>query len=273
MLRNGIPLSGPLRNKLLAALPAADWKRVQPNLEPIEVTRGATLCESNACLGYAYFPTTAIVSLMYGTVDGASTEIAAVGNEGFAGVTLLMGGAMTPNRVVVQSKGWLYRLNAEILKEEFARGGWMQHLLLRYMRALLTLMGQTAVCGRHHSVFQQVCRWLLLSSDRVASPELLITHEWLSHLLGVRREGVTDSLRQLQSSGLLASTHRGHITIVDRAGIEARCCECYGVVRREFDHLLGLAQYSPYKLAFSSAIDDTARLCSGVECTCAMAAV
>lgn len=272
MLRNAIPLGGSRQNKLLASLPYPDWKRLQPHLEPIEVKRGDTLCESAARLGHACFPTTAVISLLYVTADGESTEIAAVGNEGVVGVTLIMGGALSPNQVMAQSNGWVYRLNGEILKKECARGGWMQQLLLRYTRALLTLMGQTAVCNRHHSVYQKVCRWLLLTSDRVASQDVAITHEWLATMLGIRREGVTDALRQLQIAGLITGS-RGHITIVDRAGIEARCCECYGVVRREFDHLLGLGAYSPYKLPFSYSIEETARQCSGVGCTCAMATV
>jgi CRP-like cAMP-binding protein len=184
-----------------------------------------------------YFPTTSIVSLLYVMADGASAEIAVVGNEGVIGVSLFMGGETTPSRAVVQSAGYAYRLSGQLLKEEFTRAGAMQHLLLRYTQALITQMAQTAVCNRHHSLDQQLCRWLLLSLDRLASNELVMTQELIANMLGVRREGVTEAAGRLQSAGLI-EYRRGHITVINRAGLEARTCECYAVVKKESDRLL-----------------------------------
>jgi CRP-like cAMP-binding protein len=225
------------QNRLLAALPEIEWERVQRNLKPVPMPLGEAVYESGAHLDHVYFPTTSIISLLYVMADGASAEIAVVGNEGLVGVALFMGGESTPSRAVVQSEGWAYRLKGQLLKEEFERGGAMQHLLLRYTQALLTQMAQTAVCNRHHSIDQQLCRWLLLSLDRLASDELTMTQELIANMLGVRREGVTEAAGKLQSAGLIRYS-RGRISVLDRAGLEARCCECYAVVKRESDRLL-----------------------------------
>jgi len=198
---------------------------------------GQALYESGSQLRYVYFPTTAIVSLLYVMEDGRSAEIAVVGNEGIVGVSLFMGGETTSSRAVVQSAGDAYRLKGRVLKQEFERAGPMQHLLLRYTQALLTQMAQTAVCNRHHSLDQQLCRWLLLSLDRLASDELTMTQELIANMLGVRREGVTEAAGNLQSAGLI-HYRRGHITVLNRSGLEARVCECYHVVRKEFHRLL-----------------------------------
>ena len=198
---------------------------------------GEVVYESGSRLEYVYFPTTSIVSLLYVMADGASAEIAVVGNEGMVGVVLFMGGETTPSRAIVQSAGSAYRLPGHSMKEEFVRGGAMQHLLLRYTQALLTQMAQTAVCNRHHSVDQQLCRWLLLSLDRLPSNKLTMTQELIANMLGVRREGVTEAAGKLQSAGLIQYS-RGRITVVDRPGLEARACECYDVVKRESDRLL-----------------------------------
>jgi CRP-like cAMP-binding protein len=224
-------------NKLLAALPDAEWERVDRNLQRTLMPLGATVYESGAQLHYAYFPTTSIVSLLYVMVDGASAEIAIVGNDGILGVPLIMGGKSTPSIAVVQSEGWAYRLKGELLKEEFSRGGALQRVLLLYMQVRLTQMAQTAVCNRHHSIDQQLCRWLLLSLDRLPSDELTMTQELIANMLGVRREGVTEAAGRLQTAGLIHYS-RGRITVVDRAGLEARCCECYAVVKQESDRLL-----------------------------------
>jgi CRP-like cAMP-binding protein len=229
---------GPARqNWLLAALPDAEWERLAPNLKPVFMPLGKSIYESGAQLDHVYFPTTCIVSLLFVMIDGASAEIAVVGKEGLVGVALFMGGETTPNRAVVQSEGWAYRLKGQFLKDEFTRGGEMQHLLLRYTQALLTQMAQTAVCNRHHSIDQQLSRWLLLSIDRLESDELKMTQELIANMLGVRREGVTEAAGNLQKAGLIRYS-RGHITVIDREGLEARCCECYGVVKREYDRLL-----------------------------------
>jgi CRP-like cAMP-binding protein len=188
-------------------------------------------------LNHVYFPTTAIVSLLYVMENGASAEIAVVGNEGVVGIALFMGGDTVPNRAVVQSAGQAYRLQGQLLKEEFNRAGALQHLLLRYTLAMLTQMAQTAVCNRHHSVDQQLCRWLLLSLDRLPSNELIMTQELIANMLGVRREGVTEAVGKLQSAGLI-DHERGRITVLDRPGLETRVCECYDVVRNEFARLL-----------------------------------
>jgi CRP-like cAMP-binding protein len=198
---------------------------------------GAALYEPGVRLRYLYFPTNSIVSLLYVMADGASAEIAVVGNEGVIGVSLFMGGETTPSRAVVQSAGHAFRLPGQVLKEEFTRGGAMQHLLLRYTQALLTQMAQTAVCNRHHSLDQQLCRWLLLSLDRLPGNYLVMTQELIANMLGVRREGVTEAAGNLQEAGLIHYS-RGRITVVDRPGLEARTCECYAVVKLECDRLL-----------------------------------
>jgi len=227
----------PRQNHLLAALPAQDFARLSANLELVPMPLGHVLYESGSELRQVYFPTTAIVSLLYVMIDGASAEIAVVGNEGIIGVALFMGGETMPNRAVVQSAGHAYRLRGQLLKEEFNRSGQMQHLLLRYTQALLTQMAQTAVCNRHHSLDQQLCRWLLLSLDRLPSEELVMTQELIANMLGVRREGVTEAAGDLQRAGLIRY-QRGRIAVLDRTGLEARACECYGVVKKEFDRLL-----------------------------------
>jgi CRP-like cAMP-binding protein len=198
---------------------------------------GRVLYESGMRIGHVYFPTTAIVSLLYVLIDGSSAEIAIVGNDGLVGIALFMGGESTPSRALVQSEGWAYRIAAPILKQEFARGGATQHLMLRYTQALITQMAQTAVCNRHHSIDQQLCRWLLLSLDRLMGRDLQMTQELIANMLGVRREGVTEAAGKLQAAGLIHYS-RGRITVLDRHGLEARCCECYEVVRREYERLM-----------------------------------
>jgi CRP-like cAMP-binding protein len=225
------------QNHLLAALPAADFERIQPHLKLVPLPLGSVLYESGSSMRNVYFPTTAIVSLLYMLADGASAEIAVVGNEGMIGVSLFMGGETTTNRAVVQSAGHAYRLPSQLIKDEFIRAGPMQHLLLRFTQALITQMAQTAVCNRHHSVDQQLCRWLLLSLDRLASNDLVMTQELIANMLGVRREGVTEAAGKLQLAGLIQYS-RGHITVLDRLGVEARSCECYAVVKAESDRLL-----------------------------------
>jgi CRP-like cAMP-binding protein len=227
----------PHQNHLLDALPASDYERVASHLELIPMNLGDVLYESGAKLRYVYFPTTCIISLLYVMEDGASAEIAIVGNEGILGISLFMGGNTTPSRAVVQSAGHAFRLRADLLSNEFERYGPTMHLLLRYTQALITQMAQTAVCNRHHSVDQQLCRWLLLSLDRLASNELSMTQELIANMLGVRREGVTEAAGNLQEAGLIHYT-RGRITVIDRPALEARCCECYEVVKAEFDRLL-----------------------------------
>jgi CRP-like cAMP-binding protein len=231
------PIPAPLQNNLLAALPADEYARIFRTLELAPMPLGEALYESGAQMHHVYFPTTAIVSLLYVMEDGSSAEIAMVGYEGIVGVPLFMGGETTPGRAVVQSAGHAYRMRGQLLKDEFYRAGTMQHLLLRYTQALLTQMAQTAVCNRHHSLDQQLCRWLLLSLDRLPSNRLVMTQELIANMLGVRREGVTEAAGNLQKAGLI-EYHRGHITILDRAGLEARVCECYAVVKRESDRLL-----------------------------------
>ena len=227
----------PCQNHLLEALPAEERKRIFPMLELVPLPLGHTVCEPGVPMRHVYFPTTCIVSLLYVMEDGASAEIAVVGNEGIVGVSLFMGGETTTSRAVVQSAGHAYRLQGQLLKDAFFRAGPMQRLLLRYTQALLTQMAQTAVCNRHHSVDQQLCRWLLLSLDRLPSNELTMTQELIANMLGVRREGVTEAAGNLQHAGLI-EYHRGRITVVDRPGLEARVCECYEVVKKEFDRLL-----------------------------------
>ena len=227
----------PRQNHLLAALPTGDYQRIAPHLELVTMPLSEVLYESGRPLRHVYFPTTSIVSLLYVMEDGASAEIAVVGNEGILGIALFMGGETTPSRAVVQSAGEGYRLKAQLLKKEFNLAGPMLHLLLRYTQSLITQMAQTAVCNRHHSVDQQLCRWLLLSLDRLESNELIMTHELIANMLGVRREGVTEAAGKLHDLGLI-NYSRGHIMVRDRPGIEQRCCECYGVVKRETDRLL-----------------------------------
>jgi CRP-like cAMP-binding protein len=224
-------------NRLLAALPDAEWSRWQPQLESVHMPLGQVLYESGATLSHVYFPTTAIVSLLYVMENGASAEIAVVGYEGIVGVSLFMGGGSTPSRAVVQSAGEGFRLDARTMLDEFERAGPVLHLLLRYTQALITQMAQTAVCNRHHSVDKQLCRWLLLSLDRLRSNQLEMTQELIANMLGVRREGVTESALRLQRAGLIHYS-RGHITVLDRAGLEQRTCECYAVVKKEYDRLL-----------------------------------
>ncbi|MFL9898073.1 Crp/Fnr family transcriptional regulator [Paraburkholderia fungorum] len=227
----------PKDNHLLSVLPKAEWERIAPHLVELDMPLGEVVYESGDRLDFVYFPTTAIVSLLYVMEDGASAEIAIVGNEGLIGIALFMGGETTPSRAVVQSAGQAYRLGAHFLKEEFHRAGPVQRLLLRYTQALITQMAQTAVCNRHHSIDQQLCRWLLLSVDRLPSNELRMTQELIANMLGVRRSGVTEAAMKLQDAGLIRYSY-GHIEVIDRPGLEARVCECYGVVRREFDRLL-----------------------------------
>jgi CRP-like cAMP-binding protein len=227
----------PTQNRLLAALPAGEFERLAPHLELVPMRLGDALYESGQRLQHVYFPTTSIVSLLYIMEDGASAEIAVVGNEGILGISLFMGGETTPSRAVVQSAGHGYRLEAKLLKAEFNRAGPVLHLLLRYTQALITQMAQTAVCNRHHSVEQQLCRWLLLSLDRLSSNELVMTQELIANMLGVRREGVTAAAGDLQRAGLIRYS-RGRITVVNRPGLERHVCECYAVVKKEFDRLL-----------------------------------
>ena len=227
----------PRQNHLLAALPEAVLNAWLPQLESVDLQLGQVLYESGGTLSHVYFPTTAIVSLLYVMENGASAEIAVVGNEGLVGVSLFMGGESTPSRAVVQSAGRGFRLLAAVMKAEFDRAGPVLHLLLRYTQALITQMSQTAVCNRHHSLDQQLCRWLLLSLDRLQGSELVMTQELIANMLGVRREGVTEGALKLQRAKLIRYT-RGRITVLDRPGLEQRTCECYAVVKKEYDRLL-----------------------------------
>jgi CRP-like cAMP-binding protein len=222
---------------LLAALPDEEWRRWLPQLEEVVMPLGQVLYESGATLSHVYFPTTAIVSLLYVMENGASAEIAVVGNEGIVGISLFMGGESTSSRAVVQSAGNGLRLKAQMIKNEFNRAGPVLHLLLRYTQALITQMAQTAVCNRHHSLDQQLCRWLLLSLDRLQDNELVMTQELIANMLGVRREGVTEGALKLQQGGLIRYA-RGRISVLDRPGLEMRTCECYAVVKKEYDRLL-----------------------------------
>lgn len=231
-----MPLNKPELNHLLAALPAAAMARWKPHLEPVTFKLGTALYESGSTLDHVYFPTTAIVSLLYVMEDGDSAEIAVVGNEGLVGISIFMGGESTPSRAVVQSAGKGFRIPSSVMKDEFKYAP-VLHLLLRYTQALITQMSQTAVCNRHHSLDQQLCRWLLLSLDRLSGNELVMTQELISNMLGVRREGVTAAALNLQKAGLIQYA-RGHITVMDRAGLEKRTCECYAVVKKEYDRLL-----------------------------------
>jgi len=227
----------PRKNWLLAALPEEEYTRWLPRLELIDMPLGAVLYESGGTLSYVYFPTTAIVSLLFVLENGASAEIAVVGNEGIVGISLFMGGLSTPSRAVVQSAGKGFRLSAKIMLPEFNLAGPVMHLLLRYTQALITQMSQTAVCNRHHSLDQQLCRWLLLSLDRMHTEELVMTQELIANMLGVRREGVTEAAGQLQQAKII-HYRRGHILVLDRPRLEQRSCECYAVVKKEYDRLL-----------------------------------
>lgn len=227
----------PTSNLLLAALPAGDFEGLLPHLEPVALPLGWALYESGDRLSHVFFPTEGIVSLLYVMEDGASAEIAVTGNESLIGISLFMGGESTPSRAIVQSAGHAYRLGSEVLKREFERGGPLQHLLLRYTQALITQIAQTAVCNRHHAVEQQLCRWLLLSLDRLSCNEMHMTQELIANMLGVRREGVTEAAGRLQDAGLIRY-HRGQIAVLDRPGLEQRVCECYAVVKQECDRLL-----------------------------------
>jgi CRP-like cAMP-binding protein len=229
--------NSPLQNHLLAALPAADFERLVPHLEDVPMPLGDALYEPDSQLRHAYFPTTSIVSLYYVTKSGAAAETAGVGNEGVVGVSLFMGGDTTPSSAMVRTAGYGYRLERRLLKQEFDRTGAMQRLLLRYTQALVTQMAQTCACNRHHVLEQQLCRWLLLTLDRLPTRELTMTQELVAGMLGVRREGVTEAAGNLQRAGLI-SYRRGHISVLDRRGLEVQSCECYGVVRKEMDRLL-----------------------------------
>jgi CRP-like cAMP-binding protein len=229
--------SEPRQNRLLAALPSALFARWFPELEAVDLPLGKVLYEAGGTLDHFYFPTTAIISLLYVMKSGASAEIGIVGSEGVVGISLFMGGQTTPSRAVVQSGGQGFRLKATALMKEFDRGGPVLHLLLRYTQALITQMAQTAVCNRHHSLDQQLCRWLLLSLDRLNSNQLVMTQELIANMLGVRREGVTEAAGHLQHAGLI-SYRRGQITVLNREGLEQRSCECYAVVKREYERLL-----------------------------------
>lgn len=227
----------PRQNRILAALPAPALERLYPQLERVVLPLSEVLYESGARVQHVYFPVDSIVSLLRVLSDGASAEIAVVGNEGIVGVALFMGGETMSNRTVVQSAGYAYRLRSQLLKAEFDQAGELQHLLLRYTQALLTQTSQTAVCNRHHSLDQQLCRWLLLSLDRVSSNQLTMTQELIANMLGVRRAGVTKAAGKLQRAGLIRYS-RGHITVIDRPRLEGRACECYHVVKTEYDRLL-----------------------------------
>jgi CRP-like cAMP-binding protein len=230
-----LPLD-PRENKLLAALPESDWQRWLPQLEFVSLPLGQVLYESGDTLSHVYFPATAIISLLYVMENGASAEIAVVGNEGLVGISLFMGGESTTSRAVVQSAGQGFRLASQAIKEEIKRAPVM-HLFLRYTQALITQMSQTAVCNRHHTLHQQLCRWLMLSLDRLPDNKLEMTQELIANMLGVRRQGVTEAALKLQDLGLIRYT-RGRILVLDREGLEKRCCECYRVVKDEYDRLL-----------------------------------
>jgi CRP-like cAMP-binding protein len=225
------------KNSLLSALPSPIRDRWLPHLESVDMGLGDVVYESGATLSHVYFPATAVVSLLYVLENGASAEIAVVGNEGIVGVSMFMGGKSTPSRAVVQSAGQVFRLKAETLEDEFNRAGPVRHLLLRYTQTLITQMSQTAVCNRHHSLDRQLCRWLLLSLDRLQGDELIVTQELIANMLGVRRERVTEGALKLQHAGLIQYA-RGRISVLDRPGLEKRTCECYAVVKKEYDRLL-----------------------------------
>ena len=225
------------QNQLFHSIPPEEWKRVLPHLTMVDLQLGMILYEPGMKMTHAFFPSTAIVSLLYGLENGASAEIAVVGNEGLVGISIFMGGETTTSRAVVQSAGFGYKIKSSILLSEFNRSVPVMHLLLRYTQALISQMTQTAVCNRHHSLDQQLCRWLLLSADRLTGNELIMTQELIANMLGVRREGVTEAATKLQKEGLIKYA-RGHITILNRTGLEQRTCECYKVVKKEYDRLL-----------------------------------
>jgi CRP-like cAMP-binding protein len=255
-MSNGIPRPpmtsphSPLQNQLLAALPAADFARLAPHLEPIPMLLGETLYEPGGQLQHVYFPTTAIVSLLYIMETGLSAEIAGVGNEGILGISLFMGGDTTPSSAVVQTAGHGYRLRGALLKQEFNRAGAMQRLLLRYTHALVTQMCQTAACNRHHSIEQQLCRWLLATLDRLPGNELVMTQQLVASALGVRREGITEAAGNLQRAGVIRY-RRGHISVLERPGLETRACECYAVVKKELHRLLTDVRERPVATALA----------------------
>jgi CRP-like cAMP-binding protein len=230
------PPHQPDQNRLLAALPAIELERIKSHLELVHMPLGDVLCESGGRLPYVYFPTSTIISLHYILENGASSEIAGVGNEGLLGISLIMGGESTPSWATVQTAGYGYRLKASLLLQEFNQGGPIQRLLLRYTQALITQISQTAVCNRHHTIEQQLCRWLLLTLDRLNSQELVMTQELIASMLGVRREGITEAAGKLQQAEIIRY-RRGHITVLDRTGLETHVCECYEVVKKEFDRL------------------------------------
>lgn len=232
----GSPPHQPNQNHLLAALPATEFERLEPHLELIHMPLGDVLCESGGRLHYVYFPTSAIISLHYILENGASSEIAGVGNEGMLGISLFMGGETTPSWATVQTAGYGYRLKAAVMVQEFNRPGPVQRLLLRYTQALIMQISQTAVCNRHHTIEQQLCRWLLLTLDRLNSEELTMTQELIASMLGVRREGITEAAGKLQNTGIIRY-RRGHIMVLDRSGLETHVCECYNVVKKEFNRL------------------------------------
>jgi len=236
-MNSAVAFAAPKVNRLLAALPEKNYQALLPFLERVELPLGMALYESGGKQGHVYFPTTSIVSLLYVLENGASAEIAITGNEGLVGIALFMGGETTPSRAVVQSAGEGYRLKAAVLKEAFERDGQLQLLLLRFTQALITQMTQTAVCNRHHAVHQQLCRWLLLSLDRLPDNQLVMTQELIANMLGVRREGVTEAAGKLQAEGLIEYS-RGRIRVLDRDQLEAHVCECYSVVKKEYDRLL-----------------------------------
>lgn len=249
-------MTSPTSNHLLNALPGQEYERLAPHLELVELNLGDVLYESGSQMRHAYFPITMIISLLYVLENGSSAEIAVVGNEGILGIALFMGGNTTPSRAVVQSKGKAYRLKADILLDEFNRGGPAQNLLLRYTQALITQMTQTAVCNRHHTVEQQFCRWLLLSLDRLSGNSLDMTQELIANMLGVRREGITEAAGRLQREGLIKYC-RGHIEVLDRTMLEERVCECYQVVQTEFERLLPDKEQRPstgFPIAYSERI-------------------
>lgn len=243
----------PSQNHLLAALPAAEFGRLLPHLVLVPLRLGESIYEPDERMHYAYFPTTAIISLHYVTESGASAETAGVGNEGMVGIALFMGGHTTSSSAVVQTAGQGYRLDGRILREEFDRGGFMQRLLLRYTQALMTQMSQTAACNRHHTIEQQLCRWLLLTLDRSATPELVMTQELVASMLGVRREGITMAAGRLQQAGYI-SYRRGHITVLDRDGLLSSSCECYTVVKDEVDRLLSDVRHRQGLTAASAGV-------------------
>ena len=227
----------PANNRLLAALPPSEWPRWEPHIESVEMPLGAVLYEAGNPMGHVYFPATAIVSLLYIMQDGASAEIAVIGNEGLVGISQFMGGGSTPSRAVVQIAGYGFRVSAGVMRREFDQSLPVVHLLLRYTQALIAQVSQTAVCNRHHTIDQQLCRWLLMSQDRLHDDEVRMTQDLIANMLGVRREGVTESARRLQEAGLIRYS-RGRITLLDRKGLERRTCECYSVVTKEYDRLL-----------------------------------